>query len=94
MAAFGARRHRGGHRPERDPLGRRAVGDALGQRHDLLDEADELLGLGVQVVEHLPSRLGIEVGVAAQHGQVRAHAGQRGAQLVPGVLDEPLLVVA
>ena len=56
------RRHRGRHRPSVDPLGRRAVGDALGQRHDLLDETDELLGLGVQVVEHLPARLGSRSG--------------------------------
>ena len=32
--------------------------------------------------------------MAAQHGEVRAHAGQRRAQLVAGVLDEPPLVVA
>ena len=32
--------------------------------------------------------------MAAQHGEVRAHARQRRAQLVAGVLDEPSLVVA
>ena len=65
-----------------------------GQGDDLLDETDELLGLGVEVVEHLGARRGVEVGMAAQHGEVRAHARQRRAQLVAGVLDEPPLVVA
>jgi hypothetical protein len=94
VAPFGADGDPGRHLPEGDALGRHAVGDATGQRHDLLHEVDELLRLGVEVLEHLGACLGIEVGMAAQDGEVRAHARQRGAQLVTGVLDEAPLVVA
>ena len=88
----------GGHRrgppsPSTNGSAGALVDGSPGQRHDLLDQPDELLGLGLQVVEHRWPHLGVEVGVAAQHGEVRAHAGQRRAQLVAGVLDEPLLGV-
>ena len=94
VPALGAGGDRSRQLAELDPLDRCAVGDAASQGDDLLDEADELLRLGVQIVEHLASRRRVEVGVAAQHGQVRAHARQRRAQLVAGILDESALVVA
>ena len=75
-------------------LRRGLVGETAGEGDDLLDEADELLRLGVQIVEHLGPGLGVEVRVPAQDGEVRAHAGERRAQLVAGVLDEAALVVA
>ena len=83
-----------GESAEGDRLRGGLVGQPARQGDDLLDQADQLLGLGVQVVEHLGPRRRVEVGMAPQHGEVGAHARQRRAQLVTGVLDEAALVVA
>ena len=63
-----------------------------GDRDDLVDEVDHLLDLAVQVVDDLRPLVVGEIGMAAQHVEVGAQARQRRAQLVPGVLDESLLL--
>ena len=76
-----------------DLLGLVVVGVG-GELHELVDEGAELVGLDLEVGEdRLAGGLG-QVVVAAQGLDVGAQAGERGAQLVAGVLHELLLLLA
>ena len=65
-----------------------------GQLDELVDQVGELAGLALDVGDEALARRRRELGEAAQHARVGAQAGQRGAQLVGGVLDEPVLRLA
>ena len=76
-----------------DLLGLVVVGVG-GELHELVDERAELTGLDLEVGEDgLAGGLG-QVVVAAQGLDVGAQAGERGAQLVAGVLHQLLLLLA
>ena len=89
----GWRSTRGG-RGRVDDLGEVDLGElerpgvAAGQRLQAVEELDEAALLGQRVAEHLRAALGREVEVALERRQRRLHAGQRRAQLVPGVGGE------
>ncbi len=71
------------------------VGPA-GQRQldELVDQVGQLAGLALDVGDEAAARVRRQLAEAPQHARVGAQAGQRGAQLVGGVLDQPFLRVA
>ncbi len=67
---------------------------AGGQLDELVHEVGQLASLPVDVVEQACAGVRAEFGEPAQDAGVGAQAGQRGPQLVRGVLDEAFLVGA
>ena len=81
-------------RTQIDGLVRLVVAPVGGQVDHLVDEPGQLVGLALQVVEQLSALCRSQLIGAPQGIDVGPQARQRGAQLVPGVLDEPLLVAS
>jgi hypothetical protein len=65
-----------------------------GELDELVHQVVELAGLALEVVEQALAGVGGELGGAAQDAGVHAQARQRGAQLVRGVLHQPVLGIA
>lgn len=70
--------------------------DHVATRHgdDLVDEVGELLRLGLEVGDDVGTITAAELGVLLEGVDVGPQAGQRGAQLVPGVLHETTLLLS
>ena len=80
-----------GHRGEVHGLLGLLAAAIEGEFDELVDQARELAGLALDVVEEALAGLRGELGDPAQHARVGAQARQRRPQFVSGVLDEPLL---
>ena len=76
-----------------DDLGRLVVRLLGGERDELVGDVGQLPQLRVDVAEHTVTGRRLELGVAAEDLDVRAEARQGRAQLVAGVLREPLLLL-
>ena len=90
-------RPRGGAAGERvdvDRLGRLVVRLLGGERDELVGDDGQLPQLRVDVAEHPVTGRRVELGVAAEYLDVRTEAREGGAQLVAGVLRQPLLLLS
>ena len=79
---------------ESDGLERLGIAPIGGQLDQLVDQRGQLAALAVEVGDQPAALVGVETVEVAQHRDVGAQAGQRGAQLVAGVLHELGLLLA
>lgn len=70
------------------------MGTGQGQLDELVNQVTELTRLALDVVEEPVAGVRGKLGDAAQHGGVGTQAGQRGPQLVGGVVHQPFLGLA